>query len=93
MKEATGELNLTVITVVAIAALMAFFYLVIWPNLKVSMALNTACNAAGSYSGTATDFYKSGTASTEGYIHCSAASSVVTCNYYDGSKDNSRVCK
>ena len=47
MKEATGELNMTVVTVVAIAALMAFFYLVIWPTIKVSLALTTACNTAG----------------------------------------------
>jgi hypothetical protein len=46
MKEATGELNMTVITIVAIAALAAFFYLVIWPNIQNSMALNQACNAS-----------------------------------------------
>lgn len=44
MKEATGELNMTVVTVVAIAALVAFFYLVIWPVLQTGMVLNSACN-------------------------------------------------
>ena len=34
MKEATGELNMTVITVVAIAAVGAFFYAFVWPNIK-----------------------------------------------------------
>ncbi len=47
MKEATGELNMTVVTVVAIAALVAFFYLVIWPVVQVQMTLTTACSAAG----------------------------------------------
>ena len=46
MKEATGELNMTVVTIVAVAALLAFFYAVIWPNLKTGMALSSACNAA-----------------------------------------------
>lgn len=47
MKEATGELNMTVVTIVAIAALLVFFYAVIWPNLQAGMALSSACNAAG----------------------------------------------
>ena len=47
MKEATGELNMTVVTVVAIAAIGAFFYLLIWPSIKTGMALTSACNAAG----------------------------------------------
>ena len=34
MKEATGELNMTVVTVVAIAAVAAFFYAFIWPGIK-----------------------------------------------------------
>ena len=46
MKEATGELNMTVVTVVAIAALIAFFYLVIWPTVKTGMTLSSACNAS-----------------------------------------------
>jgi hypothetical protein len=46
MKEATGELNMTVITIVAIAALAGFFYLVIWPSIQSGMALNQACNAS-----------------------------------------------
>ena len=43
MKEATGELNMTVIAVVAIAAVGAFFYAVIWPNIKGSINRNTQC--------------------------------------------------
>jgi hypothetical protein len=33
MKAATGELNLTVITIVAVAAIIAFFW-VMWPGIK-----------------------------------------------------------
>lgn len=46
MKEATGELNMTVVTIVAIGAIVAFFYLLIWPTIKVNMALTTACNSS-----------------------------------------------
>lgn len=44
MKEATGELNMTVITVVAIAAIAAIFYAFVWPGIKTSIANNT-CKA------------------------------------------------
>lgn len=98
MKEATGELNMTVVTIVAIAALMAFFYLIIWPNLKSSMALNTACNSAGStMSTTQTTLYESGTANTEGYVKCTgiyaSGKSTVTCQYYDGKSNVSKTCE
>ena len=46
MKEATGELNMTVITVVAIAAVGAFFYAFIWPVIKNNINRNTYCSAA-----------------------------------------------
>ena len=36
MKAATGELNLTVITLIAIAAVMGFFW-IMWPNIKNSI--------------------------------------------------------
>ena len=36
MKAATGELNLTVITLIAIAAVIGFFCMM-WPNIKNSM--------------------------------------------------------
>ncbi len=43
MKEATGELNMTVITVVAIAAVAAFFYAFVWPNIKNTINRNQQC--------------------------------------------------
>ena len=33
MKEATGELNMTVVTIIAIGAVVAFFWLM-WPNIQ-----------------------------------------------------------
>ena len=47
MKEATGELNMTAITLVAIGAILAFFYFFIWPSIQTGLKLNTACNISG----------------------------------------------
>lgn len=46
MKEATGELNMTVVTVVAIAAVAAFFYAFVWPSIKTSIDSATKCSSA-----------------------------------------------
>ncbi len=46
MKEATGELNMTVVTVVAIAAVAAFFYAFVWPAIQESIERNTYCATA-----------------------------------------------
>ena len=37
MKEASGELNMTVVTIIAIAAIAAFFTTLLWPNIKNSI--------------------------------------------------------
>ena len=46
MKEATGELNMTVIALVAIGAIGALFYFVIWPMIQRQLIQNT-CNTYG----------------------------------------------
>ena len=46
MKESTGELNMTVVTVVAIAAIVTFFYLVVWPGMKSKIEQNQLCATA-----------------------------------------------
>ena len=46
MKEATGELNMTVVTVVAIAAVAAFFYAFVWPGIQRSIEASTYCSMA-----------------------------------------------
>ena len=39
MKEASGELNMTVVTIVAIAAVLGFFW-AMWPNIKTTISEN-----------------------------------------------------
>ncbi len=46
MKEATGELNLTIIVVIAVALLVAFFYYTIWPSLDNNFKANSNCSKA-----------------------------------------------
>lgn len=40
MKEAMGELNMTVVVIVAIGAVAAFFTLVLWPQIKENIMGN-----------------------------------------------------
>lgn len=49
MKEATGELNMTVITLVAVGAVGALFYFVIWPVIQ-RMVMNQTCSSYGEFS-------------------------------------------
>ena len=87
MKEATGELNMTVITVVAIAAVAAFFYAFVWPQIQNSIAGNAACSNGP---GTVT-----GVASKEGYVSCTAADATTgtyTCSYYTNGETRSTTC-
>ena len=46
MKEASGVLYMTVVTVVAIAAVAAFFYAFIWPGIQQSIERSTYCATA-----------------------------------------------
>ena len=46
MKEATSELNLTVIVVISIAGLAAFFYMTLWPMMENNMNRYTKCSVA-----------------------------------------------
>ena len=74
MKEATGELNMTVITVVAVVAVGAFFTIFVLPGLKDSISGQTICaNGAN---------YKVGSTNQNGYVNCGTVSSGrFTCNY------------
>lgn len=47
MKEATGELNMTVVTLVAVAAIGAIFYLVIWPMIQTALVSQTCRTTYG----------------------------------------------
>ena len=46
MKEATGELSTTVITVVAIAAILSLFTVFLYPQLKGAILARTHCAQA-----------------------------------------------
>ena len=46
MKETTGELNMTIVVVIAVAVLVAFFYFVIWPSLDSNFEANSKCSKA-----------------------------------------------
>ena len=46
MKEATGELNMTVITLIAVAAVAALFYFFLWPLVQ-RMVANQTCSTYG----------------------------------------------
>lgn len=49
MKEATGELSTTVITIVAIAAIIGIFTVFLLPTLRAQIALTQACNNGPGY--------------------------------------------
>ena len=46
MKEATGELNMTVVIVALVGLLMAFFFSTVWPMLRHNFVSNTNCSKA-----------------------------------------------
>lgn len=46
MKEASGELNLTVVVVIIVALLSLFFFSVLWPRIKGNFAKETRCDEA-----------------------------------------------
>ena len=46
MKAATGELNMTVIIILAVAIMSAFFYTVIWPLIKDNQNAIIRCREA-----------------------------------------------
>ena len=46
MKEASSELNATVVVVLAIGVLIAFFYYTLWPVLKANFEKNSQCRKA-----------------------------------------------
>lgn len=91
MKEATGELNMTVITVVAIGAVAAFFYGFIWPSIKTTIQAQSICANGQNY--------KTGTQGTAGYVSCGALQNNGTyeCKYYTDAngtaKEKSITCK
>ena len=60
MKEATGELNSTVIVVIAVAGFAAFFFSYLWPIISDSIDKDTRCADAVCY-----DY-----SNKDGYVDC-----------------------
>ena len=50
MKDATGELSMTAVAVVAIAAISVVFSTLIWPTIKANITRSTYCSQAFSCS-------------------------------------------
>lgn len=46
MKDATGELSMTAVAVVAIAGIAALFSAIIWPTIRTNIMRNTYCSQA-----------------------------------------------
>ena len=46
MKEATGELNMTVVVLTLVGLLSAFFFYTVWPMIKNNFESNTNCAKA-----------------------------------------------
>jgi hypothetical protein len=46
MKEATGELNNTVIVVLSVSVLLAFFYFTLWPMIRNNFDSKSKCEQA-----------------------------------------------
>ncbi len=46
MKEATGELNMSVVVVLLVATLSTFFFSFLWPNIKAGFKHSTRCDDA-----------------------------------------------
>jgi len=83
MKEATGELNMTVITVVAIAAVGALFTFFVWPNIQQNLLLSTACsqlNANGNYTSQTGNTAKGAKGTLNGTVKCTNFKCTATYN-------------
>ena len=59
MKEATGELNMTVIVIIAIAAVLALFWAFLWPAISSGLKGNT-CKSWTDGNGKAYHYVKTG---------------------------------
>ena len=88
MKEATGELNMTVITVVAIAAVGLLFTMFVWPNIQSNLAINTACSNVDN-NGNYETHDSSISASSDGYVKCTG----FNCTAYYNGREFTKGCK
>ena len=76
MKEATGELNMTVIVIIAIAAVLALFYAFLWPTIKAGLKGNV-CKSWTDRSGEPYKYVTSGTGTSMTEYCCPAGVTTV----------------
>ncbi len=91
MKDATGELSVTVIAIVAIAAIAAIFTTFLLPTLSAQIALNQACSA-----GPGTTINNDNGSKVEcGKSTAAVGKRTWTCTYTPakGGKTNTKECK
>lgn len=70
MKEATGELNMTVVTLIAVAAVAALFYFFLWPMVQ-RMVANQTCSTYGTnYTAVQQEVVETGTQATVNVWAC-----------------------
>ena len=60
MKEATGELNMTVIVLIAVAAVLALFWAFVWPAIQSGIKSRT-CSTWKNSDGTSYKYVTNGT--------------------------------
>jgi hypothetical protein len=81
MKEASGELSMTAVAVVAIAAIGVVFTTLIWPSLKSNIVSKLHCSEAFNCVSTGTgtqmkcQYCSDETCKTTEDVYCAAASS------------------
>ena len=91
MKEATGELSVTVITVVAIAAISALFVVFLLPVLRAQINLTQACTNGPGYQVTLAKGKINCTDITNGQV---TGNRSWTCNYTDSdNRSHIKNCK
>ncbi len=88
MKEATGELNMTVITVVAIAAVGLLFTVFVWPNIQSNLAIQTACSSLDNNGNYETRDKNINAANQDGYVKCEN----FNCTAYYNGKEFFKQC-
>ena len=83
MKEATGELNLTLVVVTIVALLSTLFFTVIWPRINRNLDRNANCDSA------ICNCEKNNVNDTE----CSNVSNgMAKCKYYDKDGEHDIYC-
>ncbi len=75
MKDATGELSMTAVAVVAIAAISVDFSTLIWPTIKANISRSTYCSQAWGCTNCSNGvcqcrYYKDEAGTEEGTVNC-----------------------